>query len=580
MRDAAIEVNRIDEANEIVNLVRVTSRQKKRKLVTKPAAERISNLWEVRSMVKAVAEDTVLSTLLTWKNSRGNQRPDWSSVATLGKELKFYFRTWPNWKVDERGLIWYKWYDPNDTTFRWKLVVPKAYQDPVMKLLHNVPTSGHLGEKRTLSILRAADVFWFNCKKDIRLYCRACDSCFRSKHSGRPFKRPMQSFTAGEPLERMGIDVAGPFHTSKAGNKYILVAMDYFTKYVVVMAMPNHRAPTVARNLVDHVFTRIGIPTSIHSDQGTDFLSRLFKETCQLLQIHKTRTSPWRPQSDGMVERFNRTIDSMLKQFVCKDQTDWDKYLSLCCLAYNSTIHSSTGYSPNYLMFGRDFQLPLNLVLPTPDPKPHAEPEEPEPIDHFVKRLGETIERVYQLARENAEQATRVQKKYYDSRARHVTFKVADSVWLYNPIRKKGRTPKLDMSWQGPYAITNLIGGVLAEIKQSRRSKARIVHVDKLAHTKTPIDMSWVKSLPAKNEFKSSDEVLLDIRKLFESEAKLDKSTSKVETSKTKHMTGTTDTTEKPSEECNNNKKIPCTTKPEMGPVASSKKITRSGREY
>ena len=224
-----------------------------------------------------------------------------------------------------------------------------------------------------------------------------------------------------------------------------------------------------------------------------------------------------RPQSDGMVERFNRTVGSMMKQYVNDTQTDWDEYLPLCSLAYNSTIHSSTGYSPNFLMFGRDFRLPLELVVPVPDFEPN---EEAGDEDIFVQNLKNTLRTVYGAVREKLQAATAYQKSYYDKRSRHQEFKVGDSVWLYNPIRKKGRTPKLDMMWQGPYGIVNLIGEVLAEIRSGKRNKSRIVHVDKLALTRRPIHFKWIKELPKKREAKGADEVLVDVKHLYKDEAK------------------------------------------------------------
>ena len=119
--------------------------------------------------------------------------------------------------------------------------------------------------------------------------------------------------------------------------------MDYFTKWVEFIAMPNHTAKMVAK-----VFTRIGVPRFLHSHQGTDFLSGLFSETCLRFGIKKTRTTPWRTQSDGMVERMNRTLGTMLRQYVNEQQTDWDEWLPHCAMAYNSSRHSTTGCTPTY----------------------------------------------------------------------------------------------------------------------------------------------------------------------------------------------------------------------------------------
>ena len=125
-------------------------------------------------------------------------------------------------------------------------------------------------------------------------------------------------------MERIAIDVLGPLPTTEAGNKYILVIADYFTKWVEAFPLPNQEAKTVADKLVNEVVCRFGIPLIIHTDQGRNFKSALFTEMCQLLDIQKTRTTPYHPQSDGMVERFNGTLEMQLSKFVDYNQKVWD----------------------------------------------------------------------------------------------------------------------------------------------------------------------------------------------------------------------------------------------------------------
>ena len=207
--------------------------------------------------------------------------------------------------------------------------------------------------------------------------------------------------------------------------------------------------------------------------------------------MDRTLTTPWRPQSDGMMERFNRTLGGMLRHFVSSQQDDWDKLLPLFALAYNSSIHSSTAYSPNFLMFGQDFRVPLGLVLPVPEEDWATDPLG---VKYYVKRLEECCTLGYQVTRDNLQASAVVQKHYNNRKVKAVRFAVGQSVWLYNPRRKIRRTPKLDMPWEGPYAIVMVIGEILCEIQMNRRSRSKIVHVDKLR----PFDMDWVFKLPRK----------------------------------------------------------------------------------
>ena len=111
--------------------------------------------------------------------------------------------------------------------------------------------------------------------------------------------------------------------------------------------MPNQETLTVANVVVQEFVSRFGVPRQLHTDQGRNFEVRLFQEMCLILEIEKTRTTPLRPQSDGMVERFNRTLEAMLAKFVDDDQRDWDPYLPLLVMAYLSSVHETTGFSSN-----------------------------------------------------------------------------------------------------------------------------------------------------------------------------------------------------------------------------------------
>ena len=134
----------------------------------------------------------------------------------------------------------------------------------------------------------------------------------------------MQIVRSGYPMERLAIDILGELPLTHNGNKYILVISNYFTKWTEALPMQNIEACTVAKILVENVLCRFGIPQKIHSDQGRQFESSLFQEMCKILGIEKTRTTLYLPESDGMVERFNRTLAAMLSAYVSDNYRDWD----------------------------------------------------------------------------------------------------------------------------------------------------------------------------------------------------------------------------------------------------------------
>ena len=160
-----------------------------------------------------------------------------------------------------------------------------------------------------------------------------------------------------------GIDILSLPTVTDDGNSCILVVCDYFTKWTDGIALPDHTAITVADALVVEVFLKFGTPLMIHSDQGAEFQSKLMKEICRLLEIKQTRTSPYHPQSDGLVERLNRTLLDMLSKICAENPSTWDHHLPYVMCAYRATQHSSTGCSPNLLMLGREIVLPVDLVF-------------------------------------------------------------------------------------------------------------------------------------------------------------------------------------------------------------------------
>ena len=147
----------------------------------------------------------------------------------------------------------------------------------------------------------------------------------------------------GEPWERLGVDITGPHPTSAKGNVYILTVIDHFTKWVELFPMRNQEASTVAKILVDRVICLHGCPLQILTDQGTNFESDLFQSICRLLAVDKIRTSPYKPSTNGNIERFHSTLHAMMAKLISSNQRDWDERLPAIAFAYRTSIHESTG---------------------------------------------------------------------------------------------------------------------------------------------------------------------------------------------------------------------------------------------
>jgi transposase InsO family protein len=160
----------------------------------------------------------------------------------------------------------------------------------------------------------------------------------------------MKTYVVGETLDRVVLDLLGPIPQTSSGNKYLLVVTDYFTRYAEAFAIPDIEAKTVAEKLVTEFICRYGVPVQIHTDQGSQFTSALFQEMCKILHIDKTRNSPFHPQSSGLVEKLNGTIEDMLSKVISKNQKDWDTFLPFLMLAYRSSLHDTLGESPNTMI--------------------------------------------------------------------------------------------------------------------------------------------------------------------------------------------------------------------------------------
>lgn len=184
----------------------------------------------------------------------------------------------------------------------------------------------------------------------------------------------MQVDQTGYPLERVATDIMGPLPETDNGNKYILVISDYFTKWTDAYPLRNIEALIVAEVITEQFIAKWGVPEIIHSDQGRQYDNRLFKDLCDLLGtcIRKTPTTAFHPKSDGMVERFNKTLATMLTAYVSDHQHDWNIHLPYVLMAYRSAVHETTGYIPNMIMLGREVSTPLDLMYELPsDMKPN-----------------------------------------------------------------------------------------------------------------------------------------------------------------------------------------------------------------
>ena len=431
--------------------------------VDPPTSENLSEF------TAAQRKDKILKQVIEW-NMKG-KRPEWEEVSPAGPRLKAYWLQWDRLDIRD-GILMRRWENEKGDEVTWQIVVPESKKDEILKDLHDHKVAGHLGTTRTVKRIQER-LYWTGYRRDVENWCKTCPVCGARKPPQQKPKAKMKQFNVGEPMERIAIDIMGPLPVTQNGDKYIMVVADYFTKWTEAYAIPDQTAETVAAVLVEEFICRFGTPVQIHTDQGRNFESNLFREVCRLLDIDKTRTTPFHPQSDGMVERFNRTLQAMLSKVVAPDQRDWDKWLPYVMMAYRSSTHVTTKYSPSEMMLGRNTRLPIDVLLPRP---PDADDEG----KTYADQLRDKMEKIHDLARHNVKAASDRQKANYDKRAIIRPHKAGDMVWLQNHATKKGLSPKLRQHWIGPYKILNKLSDVTYRIKKEPIGKPKVVHHNRL----------------------------------------------------------------------------------------------------
>ena len=445
-----------------------------------------NGLLHIDNIKKEQKNDPLLSKLFIWKEN--DKRPEWNEISAEGTPLKSYWAQWDSLKL-EQG-VWYRVLCLEGKKTRRQILVPATLKTSVLQQLHNAVTAGHMGIRRTLSGIRMR-FFWHGMRNDIQDWCRKCSVCAARKPPGLMRKAPLKKYQVGVPMERVALDVLGPLPLSRDGNRYVLVVSDYFTKWAEAYAIPDQEAKTVATAFVNQFVSRFGAPLLVHTDQGRNFEAKLFQEMCVLLGAKKTRTTSYHPQSDGMVERLNRTLGTMISAYVTDNQRTWDQHLSMLTMAYRATPHESTGLSPNEMMLGRETHMPVDVMVGLPPAESRL--NETEYVENLRKCLGEA----YEHARNHLDASANRQKQYYDLGARGKPFQPGDLVWFRNKDRRKGVCPKLQKKWKGPAIVEDRLNDVTYRLRLNEKDK-KVLHFDMLKPYESSPTPKWVEKFQRK----------------------------------------------------------------------------------
>ncbi|UYV60745.1 hypothetical protein LAZ67_1002098, partial [Cordylochernes scorpioides] len=286
---------------------------------------------------------------------------------------------------EENGCLYKK--NPNPEGRAWLLVVPKKRRKEIMSEYYNHMLNGHLGVARTTYRVKNK-YYWPSMLKDVSEFVKTCHLCQSRKGSNHLPSGLLQPIPpANYPFGRIGIDFVGPLPSTKRRRKWIIVLTDYYTKYAETKAVSEATVKEVSTFLIEHIILRHGAPRFLISDRGSQFTSNLMKEVMKMCKVKHCFTTSYHPQTNGLTERLNRTLINMISMYVNTDQKNWDEILPFITHAYNTTIQETTGYSPFFLLFGRE---PMSLLDDENIPTDSNMDDYDEYIENYVDKIART----------------------------------------------------------------------------------------------------------------------------------------------------------------------------------------------
>ena len=356
-----------------------------------------------------------------------------------------------------------------------RLAIPTVMKRQVMYSHHNAISAEHLGVFKTYN--RIAERYWWKgMYQDVKNWVICCKECqHRKKSPDLSLGMPM-STTSERPFHTIGADIFGPLPKSERGNKYVLVVIDHFTKWVEAFAIPNQEAETIGDIFVNEIISRHRVPERILTDRGKNFIGKVISWIEHRLDIKQMKTSSLHSQTNALTERFNKTMAEMLTMFVNTNQKDWNVYLPGVLFAYRTVRHSTTEFSPFFLLYRREVREPTQLV------ELDKVNQERYQVEDYAEMLVQNLQKAMDQVR-NSEEIKRTKRNanLAKSRKDH-PFKLNDLVMLHTKPYQKGRTVKLSATWHGPYRITEfktLVTVILGHPGKKKR-KQQPVHVNRL----------------------------------------------------------------------------------------------------
>ena len=310
--------------------------------------------------------------------------------------------------------------------------------------------------------------------KDTINFCASCISCAKHKFGPQSKKAPLETFpeVSGVPFQNISIDLVGPFVQTERGNRWLLTCICLYTRFPEAICLPDIKAETVARASTDYVFCRYGIPKTLLSDNGSQFISLVFKNVCESLGIRHIFTTIYHPQSNECLEKFHFSFKTAISHFVSKSTNDWDRYVNLVLYGLRSSPSKSTGESPYYLLFLRDPILPMEVLT---EPRLYHNFAH----DDYAAEMRIRMHDAFNIVRKTLKESTERRALQYNKTSIPVKFKVGQKVFVKKEAKPIGLGRKLREKYEGPYRIIEQLSPTTFRIEALYGRKSQITHCNR-----------------------------------------------------------------------------------------------------
>ena len=343
--------------------------------------------------------------------------------------------------------VLYHFYQPRTRgrkrdVFIKQLACPRQFRNTILQSYHEL---GHFGFDRTYLALKQTYFFpgMFQAVAD---FIRGCDPCQRAKQSVHSKRVPLTPMPITDTFARWHIDLIGPFKETKQGFKHILIIVDSFSKWTEAFPVRSEGAEEIALILHKEIFSRFGAPVSLISDRGQGFMSKLVAAVNEIYNVKHYFTSSYHPQTNSIAERTNKTIIQCLRTIIDENQLNWSDLLPGILMAFRMTPSASSEFSPYFLLFGKEMNLPVDTTLiPRTDINKN--------LKGHIENILDNLKVAKRLATENLQHAQQRQKTHYDKNTALPTFEIQDQVLMYTPKVPVGLSSKLHRKQEGPFYI-------------------------------------------------------------------------------------------------------------------------------